>query len=119
MVKINEKALNKGQIRKLTALRKSLGAEIADKAFGEWLSRQKSSTGSSEDKNAAIIEKAIAKLIKTKGLSIPQRGYKITRGRGKVKVTPMPAPAKKRKPRTAKAASEKAAPKQAAAKAQG
>ena len=106
MAKINEKALNKGHIRKLAALRKSLGPKIADKAFGEWLSQQKSSAGASEDKNAAMIEAAIAKLIKSKGLRIPQRGYKITRGRGKVKVAPVTALAKRRKPRTAKAASK-------------
>ena len=106
MAKINEKALNKGHMRKLTALRKSLGPKIADKAFGGWLSQQKSSAGSSEDKNAAMIEAAIAKLIKTKGLRIPQRGYKITRGRGKVKVAPVTAPAKPRKPKKAKVASK-------------
>ena len=33
---INEKTLTKGQVRKLTALRKSLGNKIADKAFQEW-----------------------------------------------------------------------------------
>ena len=102
MAKINEKVLNKGNMRKLTALRKSLGPNIADKAFGEWLSQQKSSVGTSKDKNPAMIEAAIAKLIKSQGLSIPQRGYKITRGRGKVKVAPVTAPAKPRKPRKAK-----------------
>ena len=119
MAKINVKALNKGHLRKLTALRKSLGPKIADEAFGDWLSQQKSSTGASEDKNAAMIETAIAKLIKSKGLSIPQRGYKITRGRGKVKVTLLTAPAKPRKPRKAKTVSKKAAPKKAAAKRKG
>ncbi len=119
MAKINKKALNKGLMRKLTALRKSLGPKIADKAFGEWLSQQKSSAGSSEDKNAAMIEAAIAKLIKSKGLRIPQRGYKITRDRGKVKVAPMTAPAKPRKPKAAKTVSKKTAPKKAATKRKG
>ena len=31
---INEKALTKGQLRKLKALRKSLGTKIADRAYG-------------------------------------------------------------------------------------
>ncbi len=119
MAKINEKALNKGHMRKLTALRKSLGPKIADKVFGEWLSQQKSSAGTFEDKHAAMIEAAIAKLIKSKGLSIPQRGYKITRGRGKVKVAPMTAPAKPRKPKAAKTVSKKTAPKKAATKRKG
>ena len=119
MAKINEKALNKGHMRKLTALRKSLGPKIADKAFGEWLSQQDSSAGTSEDKNAAMIEATIAKLIKSKGLRIPQRGYKITRGRGKVKVSLVTAPAKPRKPKAAKTVSKKTAQKKAATKRKG
>ncbi len=119
MAKINKKALTKGHMRKLTALRKSLGPKIADKAFGEWLSQQKPSPGASEDKHTAMIEAAIVKLIKSKGLRIPQRGYKITRGRGKVKVAPMTAPAKPRKPKAAKTVSKKTAPKKAATKRKG
>ena len=37
MPTFKERDLTKGQLRKLTALRKSLGEEIADKAFAEWL----------------------------------------------------------------------------------
>jgi hypothetical protein len=37
---INENTLNKGQIRKLNALRKSLGNEIADNAFAKWMKTQ-------------------------------------------------------------------------------
>lgn len=33
----DEKTLTKGQLRKLTALRKSLGEEIANGAFAQWL----------------------------------------------------------------------------------
>ena len=35
--KIDDAGLTKGQLRKLNALRKSLGSDIADKAFSEWL----------------------------------------------------------------------------------
>ena len=35
---IDESSLSKGEIRKLKALRKSVGNEIGDKAFAEWLS---------------------------------------------------------------------------------
>ena len=38
--KIDEKALTKGELRKLTALRKSVGDEIGDKAFMDWLRKQ-------------------------------------------------------------------------------
>ena len=37
---INESALTKGQIRKLNALRKSIGDDLAEEAFGKWLARQ-------------------------------------------------------------------------------
>ena len=36
-VAFKEDQLSKGQARKLTALRKSLGDDIADKAFAEWM----------------------------------------------------------------------------------
>ena len=34
---INEKSLTKGQLRKLSVLRKSLGGKIADQAFAQWV----------------------------------------------------------------------------------
>ena len=34
---IDETSLNKGQLRKLNALRKSVGSAIADEAFAKWL----------------------------------------------------------------------------------
>jgi len=33
---VTKKSLTKGQVRKLNALRKSLGDKIAEKAFAEW-----------------------------------------------------------------------------------
>jgi hypothetical protein len=38
--KINEKRLGKGDLRKLTALRKSLGDKIADAAFVQWMAER-------------------------------------------------------------------------------
>ena len=43
---INEKSLSKGQLRKLNALRKSLGDKIADTAFAQWLKEQPTRTDS-------------------------------------------------------------------------
>ncbi len=37
---IDETALTKGQIRKLNALRKSIGPAIADEAFSRWLGQR-------------------------------------------------------------------------------
>ena len=59
---VNESNLSKGQLRKLNALRKSLGSEIANRAFSEWLSAN----------------------IEAGRLSVPRGGYMVRRGRGRV-----------------------------------
>ena len=38
--RINESKLTKGQIRKLNALRKSVGDALGEEAFGKWLAHQ-------------------------------------------------------------------------------
>lgn len=83
---IDEAALNKGHMRKLTALRKSLGPEIADRAFGQWLKKQgKAGTAAVRDKNAEMIADALGELVKSGGLRIPRGGgYTVIRGRGRV-----------------------------------
>ena len=78
----SEKDLTKGQQRKLTALRKSLGDDIADRAFAEWLENQ-AVAPEPVDKNAEMIADAVQKLRETKGLRIPRGGYRVTSGRGR------------------------------------
>ncbi len=85
--KFDEKKLPKGQLRKLTALRKSLGDDIANRAFGQWLKAQEKSTAGAVDKGAELIEEAVAAIIKRKKISIPRGGYLLTRGRNRVFVT--------------------------------
>ena len=86
--KIDETTLTKMQIRKLNALRKSLGGDIADKAFAEWHAKHGSSAPAPEvDKNAQMITDALGGLVQDKGLRIPRGGYHVTRGRGRVIVT--------------------------------
>ncbi len=85
--KFDEKKLTKGQLRKLTALRKSLGDVIANRAFGQWLKAQEKSTTGAVDKGAELIEEAVAAMIKEKKISIPRGGYLLTRGRNRVFVT--------------------------------
>src|SRR3546814_7148023 len=61
--KIDEKALSKGEVRKLTALRKSIGVDLADQAFAKWYAKE----GKGEepnDPNVGMIEKALNPLIK-------------------------------------------------------
>src|SRR3546814_12690090 len=75
--KIDEKALSKGEVRKLTALRKSIGVDLADQAFAKWYAKE----GKGEepnDQNVGMIEKALNPLIKK--MRIPRGGaYEIRR----------------------------------------
>ena len=81
----NESGLNKGQMRKLTALRKSLGEDIADKAFGEWIEKQgKQPDSAPVDANAAIIADTLEPLTQSGKLRFPRGGYLVRRGRGRV-----------------------------------
>ena len=76
-------SLSKGQQRKLNALRKSLGDEIADRAFAVWMRSQPAGGGGS-DKNAGKIVEALQVLIEDGRLRIPRGGYIVRRGRGRV-----------------------------------
>ena len=85
---INEKALLKGEIRKLTALRKSLGEDIADKAFSEWYGQRDTGGTAKGDPNISVIETALAPHLNK--MSFPRGGgYTIKRGRGRVVVEPL------------------------------
>ncbi len=83
---IDESILSKGQLRKLTALRKSLGPTIADQAFAKWLAQQ--AQASKGDQNAQVIADALWDLIQEGRLSIQRGGYIVRRGRGRVIVKP-------------------------------
>jgi hypothetical protein len=81
---VNEANLTKGQLRKLNALRKSLGDEIANRAFAEWMSTHQNGADQASDKNARAITGALQALIEDGSLSIPRGGYIVRRGRGRV-----------------------------------
>jgi hypothetical protein len=82
---IDESALTKGEIRKLKALRKSVGDTLGEATFAKWLEkRQSSSATEPTDKNAEMIAERIMGLIESKGIRLPRGGYLITRGRGRV-----------------------------------
>ncbi len=78
--------LTKGQLRKLTALRKSLGKKIADKAFAELLASLPEKKPESADKNAEAIAELVTPAVLEKRVKIPRGGYLIKRGRGRVVV---------------------------------
>ena len=82
--KLDENALTKGELRKLNALRKSIGEEIGEKAFLEWLRNQPAERAAPEDKDAALIADTLIPLIQQNKLRIPHGGYLVRRGRGRV-----------------------------------
>ena len=84
---IDESGLTKGQLRKLRALRKSVGDEIAERAFAEWLAKQQAASGKA-DGNAATIVDTLWPLVEQGTLAIPRGGYLIRRGRGRIIVEP-------------------------------
>ena len=82
------KDLTKGQLRKLNALRKSVGDRLGDETFAKWLKKQRGKNDTAaEDKNATLISETLLKLINDRKLRIPRGGYLVTRGRGRVIVT--------------------------------
>ena len=84
---IDEGGLTKGQLRKLRALRKSVGEDSAERAFAEWLATQQAASGKA-DGNAATIVETLWPLVEQGTLAIPRGGYLIRRGRGRIIVEP-------------------------------
>ncbi len=81
---IDESALTKGQLRKLNALRKSVGDDLAQDVFAKWHKRQSKAT--SVEKSDPVAEKlvaALSKLEKDPGFRLGNQGYTVRRARGK------------------------------------
>ena len=75
--------LTKGQVRKLKALRKSLGNKITDSAFSKWLKTQKSNkSGGKTDSVATQLERSL-KSLSSKKINLGTWGYTIKRAKGK------------------------------------
>ena len=53
---MDESKLTKGQLRKLTALRKSVGDELGEEVFDKWMARQAAAVAPKADPVAARIE---------------------------------------------------------------
>ena len=83
---IKETSLNKGQIRKLNALRKSVGVKIGEEAFGKWLKEQAKAKAVPTVQSDPVAEKilnAVKSLEKDKTVKLGNRGYVIKRAKGK------------------------------------
>ena len=68
----------------MNALRKSVGEDVGEKAFLEWLRKKPAVTIELEDKNAVLIADTLIPLIQNNKLQIPRGGYLVRRGRGRV-----------------------------------
>ncbi len=80
---INEKDLSKGEIRKLTALKKSVGDKLGEKIFAEWFSAKPAAAAENIDPIAVKIEEALAGYAKDKEFKLGVRGYSVRRAKGK------------------------------------
>ena len=83
---IKETSLNKGQTRKLNALRKSVGVKIGEEAFEKWLKEQAKAKAVPKVQSDPIAEKilnAVKSLEKDKTVKLGNRGYVVKRARGK------------------------------------
>lgn len=81
---INESKLTKGQVRKLNALRKSVGNELGDEVFSKWLTQQASAVAKPKpDPIAVKIEDALAGYVDDRSFRLGNYGYTIRRARGK------------------------------------
>ncbi len=77
-----EKNLTKGQLRKLNALRKSVGPAIGERALVNWLKKATIEKNTEGDKNADLIAEAVYGVLRDKRLRIPRGGYLVRRVRG-------------------------------------
>ena len=80
---IDHSTLTKGQIRKLNALRKSLGNDIADAAFGKWMTAQSQTPKDARDPVADALVAALANLTSDKSFKLGNKGYVVRRAKGK------------------------------------
>ena len=81
---IDETNLTKGQIRKLNALRKSVGNELGEEVFTKWCAQQARATAArTADPVAVKIEQALAELADDRTFRLGNYGYTVRRARGK------------------------------------
>ena len=80
---IDQSTLTKGQVRKLNALRKSVGDDIADVAFGKWMKTQTKTPKEVRDPVADALVAALSNLKNVKSFKLGNKGYVVRRAKGK------------------------------------
>ena len=79
----DESTLTKGQLRKLAALRRYVGDELGEEAFGKWMLQQAAAAAAKADPVAEKIEQALAGFAGDRSMNLGVYGYTIRRARGK------------------------------------
>ena len=80
---IDHSTLTKGQTRKLNALRKSIGDDIAEDAFGKWMESQSQTPKEVRDPVADALVAALSNLTSDKSFKLGSKGYVVRRAKGK------------------------------------
>ena len=80
---INDGKLTKGPLRKLNALRKSVGDELGEEVFAKWLAQQAGASAAKVDPVAVKIEDALGGFADDRSFNLGVYGYTIRRARGK------------------------------------
>jgi len=80
---IDHSTLTKGQVRKLNALRKSVGDNIAQDAFGKWMKTQSKTPKEVRDPVADALVAALSNLTSDKSFRLGTKGYVVRRAKGK------------------------------------
>ena len=78
---IDQSTLTKGQLRKLNALRKSVGNEIAENAFGKWMKSQSKTPKEVRDPVADALVGALSNLTSDKSFRLGTKGYVVKRAK--------------------------------------
>ena len=80
---IDQSTLTKGQVRKLNSLRKSVGDDIAEDAFGKWMKTQSKTPKEARDPVADALVAALYNLTSDKTFRLGTKGYVVKRAKGK------------------------------------
>ena len=80
---IDHSTLTKGQVRKLNALRKSVGDNIAEDAFGKWMKTQSKTPKVVRDPVSDALVGALSNLTSNKSFRLGTKGYVVKRAKGK------------------------------------
>ncbi|MDE0781167.1 MAG: hypothetical protein OSB67_10510 [Alphaproteobacteria bacterium] len=80
---IDQSTLTKGQIRKLNALRKSVGDDIAENAFSKWMKIQSKTPKEVSDPVADTLVAALNQFSGDKTFRLGTKGYVVKRSKGK------------------------------------